>query len=97
MHTYLWIIQQAILFFPLLAFLITIPYMLYNYHKYGSIIAIRTLFVYSFVLYLLCAFFLVILPLPEKSKVAMMTSSRAQLIPFTFIKDIIKEAKHIEE
>ena len=95
MHTYLWIIQQAILFFPLLAFFITIPYMLYNYHKYGSIIAIRTLLIYSFVLYLLCAFFLVILPLPEKSKVAMMTSRRTQLIPFTFIKDIIKEAKHL--
>ena len=95
MHTYLWIIQQAILFFPLLAFFITIPYMLYNYHKYGSIIAIRTLLIYSFVLYLLCAFFLVILPLPDKNQVAMMTSRRTQLIPFTFIKDIIKEAKHL--
>ena len=50
--------------FPFIAALITLPYLIYQYRKYGSIPALHTLVVYSFVLYLLIAYFMVILPLP---------------------------------
>lgn len=95
MSTYLWVIQQAVFFFPVIAFVMTIPYMLYNYHKYGSVIASKTFMVYSFVLYMLCAYFLVIMPLPDKSKVALMTGPRAQLVPGMWIQDILKEGTRL--
>jgi glycopeptide antibiotics resistance protein len=86
------IIFIGLLIFPLIAFLITIPYIVYNYHKYGSISVIRTIIIYSFVLYLLCAYFLVILPLPTFTEVRALTFPRMQLIPFNFINDFINKS-----
>lgn len=43
-------IKIAMLVFPVLAFFITLPYMIINYRKYGSINKLRTLILYSFVL-----------------------------------------------
>ena len=58
-------IEMACLFFPFIAFLFTLPFVLYEYHKYGSINKFRTLILYSFILYLMVIYFLVILPLPK--------------------------------
>ena len=82
-------IKIGLILFPIIALLITIPYMIKEYHKYGSIIFMRTFVVYSFVLYLLIAWFMVILPLPKIEEVAKMTGPWAQLIPFQGLKDII--------
>ncbi len=82
-------ILQAILIFPVVAFLFTIPYMLIQYHKYGSLPLLRVGVVYSFILYLIAAYFLVILPLPSKEEVLLYTSPTTQLVPFTFIQNII--------
>lgn len=87
------VIRQAFIFFPLVAVLITLPYIAYNYYKYGSIISLRIAIIYSFVLYLLCTYFLVILPLPSIEEVQALTTPRAQLIPFAFIGDIIKDSQ----
>ena len=92
MEIYKEVIIQAVIIFPIVAALFTMPYVLYNYHKYGSVLSMRILIVYSFILYLLCAYFLVILPLPSMEEVAAMTGPRAQLVPFQFVKDIIKES-----
>lgn len=88
---YINVIKQAVLLFPLIAFLFTTPYIIYNYHKYGSILSLRIGIIYSFILYLMCVYFLVILPLPSRAEVAAMTGPRAQLIPFHFIVDVIKD------
>ena len=48
---YILSIKLAMLFFPALAFVITLPYMIANYRKYGSVNKLRTLIVYSFALY----------------------------------------------
>ena len=66
---YLNTIKTAIIFFPFLALFFTIPYILQQYHKYGSINKLRSLIVYSFILYLLVVYFLVILPLPSIEEV----------------------------
>lgn len=87
---YLNIIKVAFLTFPFLAMLITIPYIISQYRKYGSIHSLRTVIVYSFVLYLLTAYFMVILPLPSIESVKNLTTQTMQLIPFSFIADIIK-------
>jgi glycopeptide antibiotics resistance protein len=80
-------IRRAVLVFPFLAFLITIPFLIYNYRKYGSIPLMRWLAVYLFAFYLLTAYFLVILPLPPKEEVAHYTSARYNLHLFSYIED----------
>lgn len=72
--------------FPLIAALITLPYMIYQYRKFGSIPWLRTLIVYSFVFYLLVAYYMVILPLPENHAAVVAYAAVPQLIPFNFVK-----------
>ena len=79
--SYINIIITACIVFPILAFLITLPYIIYNYNKYGSVLFVRALLIYGFILYLLSAYFLIIMPLPKISEVANMTT-KVQLVPF---------------
>ena len=88
--SYLEAIKIAFLTFPFLAFLFTIPFILWQYHKYGSIHKLRVLIIYSFMLYMICVYFLAIFPLPDRDSIDM-SSPVCQLIPFNFILDIIKE------
>lgn len=89
MAYYVSIILQACLVFPLIAFVFSLPYILYSYHKYGSFLSMRIAIVYSFILYMVCAYFLVILPLPPIDEVAKLTQPSMQLQPFRFISDIL--------
>lgn len=84
-------IKIALLFFPFIAIIISVPFILIQYHKYGSISFLKSLIIYSFVLYFICAYFLIILPLPNKDVVANLTTPRVQLIPFKFIMDFINQ------
>ena len=86
---YLETIFTACLIFPIIAFLITIPYMIFNYHKYGSILVVRTFLIYGFILYLLSAYFLVILPLPDLEYVKTLKLDH-QLVPFHFVSEIVR-------
>lgn len=88
--SYLEAIKIAFLIFPILAFLFTIPFILRQYHKYGSINKLRVLIIYSFILYIICVYFLAIFPLPDRDSIDI-TAPVCQLIPFNFISDIIKE------
>jgi len=88
---YLISIKVAILVFPALAFFITLPYMIINYRKYGSINKLRTLILYSFILYLLAVYLLVILPLPNRDSIHKSYKDMLNLIPFSFIMDFIKD------
>ncbi len=90
MHNYIETIKMAILIFPFIALVMSTPFILIQYHKYGSISFLKALIIYSFTLYFICAYFLVILPLPKISEVALLTTPRMQLIPFSFIIDFIK-------
>lgn len=88
MGTFTYSIQMAFLLFPLVALFFTIPYIIFQYHKYGSVNSYRSIIIYSFLLYLISAYFLVILPLPDFNTVSKMTSPKYNLIPFQFISDI---------
>ena len=61
-------LRQAAVIYPIFAVLFTVPYLLYCYRKYGSVLSLRIVIVYSFALYLLCVYCLVILPLPSAEK-----------------------------
>lgn len=90
--SYLTTIKYAALFFPLIALLFTIPFLLSQYHRYGAISFLKAVIIYLFIFYMISAYFLVILPLPKISEVAKMTSPRMQLIPFCFIIDFIEHS-----
>ena len=85
-------IKIAMLVFPILAFFITLPYMIINYRKYGSINKLRTLILYSFILYLLTMYFLVILPLPDPDTVHTTYTQMLNLVPLSFVFDFLKES-----
>ena len=92
---YLISIKVALLFFPILAFLITVPYMILNYRKYGSINKLRTLIFYSFILYLLTIYLLVVLPLPNPESIHTSYKEMLNLVPFSFVLDFIKESPFV--
>ncbi len=85
----------ALISFPFIALFLTIPFILIEYHRYGSINKFRTLIIYSFILYLLTIYLLVILPLPSREEVLKLTTPKMNLIPFNFILDIIKESSFV--
>lgn len=82
MSNYVYAIKMAFLIFPLLALLVTLPYIISQYRKYGSLLMLRSVIIYSFILYLLVIYFLVILPLPPISEVEKSTAVFTQLEPF---------------
>lgn len=92
MSNYINIIKESVFYFPLVAAFLTIPYILYNYHRYGSLLFWRIVIIYSFIFYLLTAYFLVILPLPSIEKVTSLKTPYYNLLPLNFIRDIIKES-----
>lgn len=88
MSSYTIPIQYAMMIFPILACVITLPYIIVQYRTYGSLLSLRIAIVYSFVFYLLCAYFMTILPLPPRELVATYTNPTMQLIPFHFLQDL---------
>ena len=89
MSQYFSVIQTAFLTFPVIAAVITLPYMVVQYKKYGAIPMLRSAVVYSFALYLISIYFLAILPLPELKAVEAMTSPTAVLAPMDGIREFI--------
>ena len=45
MNSYLEALRQAVILFPVLAVLFTVPYIAFHYHKYGSVLSLRILIV----------------------------------------------------
>jgi len=73
----------GLIVFPFIAALFTFPYVMVQYHRYGSVSKYRTLIIYSFILYMLIAYFMVILPLPDRaSTVGNTMQDHLNLIPF---------------
>ena len=87
MNIYLQDIYSGVIVFPLLAFVMTLPYLVFQYRKYHSVPFWKSLIFYSFLFYLLCAYFMVILPLPEARHAAEIgaVSMSPQLEPCRFI------------
>ncbi|MGN0396323.1 MAG: VanZ family protein [Coprococcus sp.] len=87
---YIFAISVAVFVFPIAAFLFTVPYILSQYHKYGSISFYRSIIIYSFIFYMLVIYFLVILPLPDIADVG--TDRFINLRAFDFVRKFIKES-----
>ena len=89
MEVYKLPIEFAFVVFPIIAFILTIPFLIHQYRKYGAIPLLKSVCFYSLILYLICAYFLVMLPLPSIEAVSKMTGPKTQLKLFQFIEDII--------
>ena len=50
-------IYTGLIVFPFIAAVFTLPYAVYQYHKHGSVSKLRTVIIYSFILYMLIAYF----------------------------------------
>lgn len=94
MDTYLFPIKIAIITFPIFAFLFTLPFAIFQYKKYGYINKFRIFILFSFLLFLIVVFYLVILPLPASTDIKSTMEADAQyynVMPFTFVADIMRE------
>ncbi|TPG67889.1 VanZ family protein [Brevibacillus laterosporus] len=94
MGAYLVPIQTAFFFFLITAFVLTVPYMIFSYRRYGYINKYRVFLLTSFLFYALCAYFLVILPLPSVIDTCSIQSPGTvyyNLQPFSFVQDFVKE------
>ncbi len=87
MHAFISDIQLGFLTFPLVALVITFPYMAYQFHRFGAISVWKTLVVYSFVFYCLCACYLIALPLPA-DRTAFVPNREPQYNPWHLIDQI---------
>ncbi|MBN3522302.1 VanZ family protein [Paenibacillus apiarius] len=95
MNAYLFPIKSALITFPFAAFFLTLPFLIVQYRRYGYVNKVRSLVLYSMLLYFISAFYLVILPLPAQTHNCVERSSAVfeQLRPFQFIRDIVKESR----
>ena len=90
-------INSGVAVFPLLAFVMTLPYLIYQYRKYQSIPFWKSFIFYAFLFYLLCAYFMTILPLPECRVAAECgaVSKAPQLTPFVTFGYMVDAAKRV--
>ena len=86
MQEYVDAILTAVKLFPLVALVITLPYIVVQYYRFGSILVLRMVFVYSFVLYILCVALLTMLPIPASETAASLQQKTPQFIPFYSIR-----------
>lgn len=94
MKSYLVNIKIALIFFPIIAALITLPIYIHQYRKFGFVNKLRMLTTYAFMLYMICAYFQVILPLPGTRDIVGLLGTQRELYRlelFASIKDIIRE------
>lgn len=91
---YLFPIKLAIIMFPIFAALFTLPFLIYQYRKHGYINYYRAFILYSFLLYMIVAYYLIILPLPKTRDTLSVYgpwTKHVQLKPFNFVSDFLRE------
>lgn len=82
MSSYVNNVVVAALLFPLIAAVLSLPYAIYQYRRFGSISGWKTFLVFSLIFYLICAYFMVILPLPADRTAFYANAAHPQLNPF---------------
>ena len=91
MQTYIDNLNIALIIFPLAAAVFTVPYALHQYRKFGGMPLLRVVIVYSMILYMICAYCMVILPLPTEQTLAA-AAPVPQLTPFHFLVNFFEKS-----
>ncbi|MBZ0293522.1 MAG: VanZ family protein [Anaerolineae bacterium] len=92
---YLISIRASVLLFPVVAMLVLIPLCIVHYRRFGYVQRGRTLVFYSFLFFMITAFFLTLLPLPEVTNnfcEVHRNAANPRLTPFLFVRDTLNEA-----
>ncbi|PYI52635.1 teicoplanin resistance protein VanZ [Paenibacillus flagellatus] len=90
--SYLFPISYAFLLFPVAALLFTLPFLIVQYRRHGYIHKLRGALLYLFLLYLMNALFLVLLPLPaSRHNAPPAAAAWVQWVPLRFVLDIARE------
>ncbi|WP_052092040.1 VanZ family protein [Paenibacillus sp. FSL H7-0357] len=90
-QSYLFPISYAFMTFPVAALFFTLPFLIVQYRKHGYINKIRAVVLYLLLLYLLNAFYLIMLPMPASRHNLPPSGNTIQHIPLQFIQEILKE------
>lgn len=93
MSSYTAPVSVAAIIFFILSFLLIIPWLIYSYRKFGYLSFWSSVVVFSFIFYMLSAYFLVILPLPDTQNTCALQPPDTvpyQLVPFYFVWDTLK-------
>ena len=88
-------IMVGILNFPIFAVLLTLPIMVVQLLKYKTFNPVRILLNYAAILYGLCLFALVFLPIPDIEQAALLSGHQMQVIPFHFVVDIVRQSPFV--
>lgn len=96
-HSYFFPISYAFMMFPIAALIFTLPFLIVQYRRHGYIHKLRALILYLLLLYLMNAYFLVLLPMPSSRHNMAPSGSMMQLVPLQFIQDIIDGSKIIPD
>ncbi|ANS52179.1 permease (plasmid) [Bacillus thuringiensis] len=98
METYLLSIKTAFIIFLIVVSIVSIPFLLWQYKKYGYIHYFHTFIVYSLLLYGISVYCLVIFPLPatfNTCSIQKLGMQHYSLVPFTFVTDFLRETNVI--
>lgn len=95
MSVYLNPIANGILASALTIYLAFIPIMIHQYRKYGTLRMRGNLVIASFILYMITAWFMTILPLPSFEAVYSLEPIRPNFRPFLFIDTFLKDSGFI--
>lgn len=96
-HSYFFPISYAFMMFPIAALIFTLPFLIVQYRRHGYIHKLRALILYLLLLYLMNAYFLVLLPMPSSRHNMAPSGNMMQLVPLQFIQDIIDGSKIIPD
>jgi len=91
---YLEPIGDGFLVFAGLALLLVVPYLVWLYRRQGRVDPRRVQVAAAFLLFLVCAWALVLLPFPEESAAyCAQHTGKVQLVPFQWVADAVAEAQ----
>ncbi len=81
-------IVMGLLSLPLIALALTLPYLIYQYARFGAISFRKTFMVLVFLFYLICMFYQVILPLPADRQAFVPYAQTPQMDPYDVWRDL---------
>lgn len=90
---YLEPIGSGFLAFLVVAAVLAVPYVAWSYRRHGRVDPRQVWVAATFALFLLCAWALVLVPFPDRDTICSVRHVDAQLVPFRWIADTLREAE----
>ncbi|NLB90943.1 MAG: teicoplanin resistance protein VanZ, partial [Clostridiales bacterium] len=90
MGAYMTPIVSGVLVFLGLLYFFSLPIAIIQYRKYNGFLVKKTFIWASFILYMIIAWFMTVLPLPSREAVANMKPVQPNFRPFLFIETFLK-------